>query len=157
VGDEEPLFLSAQKRRLTYNAFRHQFRKVADAHRAVAPAWPITLHDLRHLYTTRVITRILAECGDDQAARNLLRAHVVHMGWRSEQTLATYTHLFTRADHLGMVASVQRDTFRRAHATSSRAAEAPPPAGGGPTADDLAAFLDIPTDAAEEPEPRGLA
>lgn len=95
LDDRDPLFLT--RRGTTYNraAFYHHWHRLfVPAQRQFKPQERVefTPHDLRHLRVTRAVTKIRKDAkGDAAEEAALLEGFQELMGWRSRETMATYT------------------------------------------------------------------
>jgi len=94
LDDSDPLFLTRGGKPYNRRAFyyhwnrlfapaQHQFKQKERAE--------FTVHDLRHLRVTRVVTKLRKEASGDAATEAALLEGFQHlMGWRSPETMTTY-------------------------------------------------------------------
>lgn len=95
LDDHDPLFLTRRGTPYSRAAFYHHWKQLFEpAQRQFEKRQRIefTPHDLRHLRVTRTITKIRKDAKDDRAVEEALLEGFQHvMGWRSPETMATYT------------------------------------------------------------------
>jgi integrase len=94
LNDRDPLFLTRTGKPYSRPAFYHHWNKLfplAQCQFKKAEHVEFTPHDLRHLRTTRGITKIRKEAAGDAAAEAaLLEGFQLLMGWQSPKTMTTY-------------------------------------------------------------------
>jgi len=94
LDDRDPLFLTRTGKPYTRSAFYHNWNKLfplAQSQFKKAEHVEFTPHDLRHLRTTRAITKFRKDAGGDAATEVALLEGFQHlMGWQSPETMATY-------------------------------------------------------------------
>lgn len=95
LDDRDPLFLTRTGKPYTRAAFYYNWKKLFEpAQQQFKPAEQVsfTPHDLRHLRVTRAVTKIRKDAkGDAAEEASLLEGFQELMGWRSRETMATYT------------------------------------------------------------------
>jgi integrase len=107
LDDHDPLFLTRTGKPYTRAAFYYTWKKLfepAQQQFKKAEQVSFTPHDLRHLRVTRTVTKIRKEAQGDAAAEAALLEGFQHlMGWRSPETMATYTQTMNKRKALEMV------------------------------------------------------
>jgi site-specific recombinase XerD len=95
LDDHDPLFLTRTGKPYNRAAFYHHWNRLfAPAQRQFEPRQQVEFspHDLRHLRVTRTVTKIRKDAkGDAAEEAALLEGFQELMGWRSRETMATYT------------------------------------------------------------------
>jgi len=94
LDDRDPLFLTRTGKPYSRPAFYHHWRKffpLAQYQFKKAEGVEFTPHDLRHVRTTRGITKIRKEASGDAATEAaLLEGFQQLMGWQGPETMTTY-------------------------------------------------------------------
>jgi integrase len=94
LDDRDPLFLTRTGKPYSRPAFYYNWNKLfplAQSQFKKVEGVEFTPHDLRHLRTTRAITKIRKDAGGDAATEAALLEGFQHlMGWQSPETMATY-------------------------------------------------------------------
>jgi integrase len=95
LDDRDPLFLTRTGRSYTRTAFYYNWKKLfepAQQQFNQEERVSFTPHDLRHLRVTRAVIKIRKDAkGDAAEEAALLEGFQDLMGWRSPETMATYT------------------------------------------------------------------
>lgn len=104
LDDHDPLFLTRTGKAYTRSAFYHHWKKLfyhAQKQWRREEQVEFTPHDLRHLRVTRAITQIKKETqGKEDQEKKLLEGLCLLMGWRSPETMTTYTHTLNKRQAL---------------------------------------------------------
>jgi integrase len=107
LDDHDPLFLTQTGKPYTRAAFYYHWKRLfTPAQQPLKKAEQVsfTPHDLRHLRVTRTVTKIRKDAKGDAAAEAALLEGFQHlMGWRSPETMATYTKTMNKRKALEMV------------------------------------------------------
>jgi integrase len=94
LDDRDPLFITRTGKPYSRPAFYHNWNKLfplAQSQFKKTEHVEFTPHDLRHLRTTRAITKLRKDAGGDAATEAALLEGFQHlMGWQSPETMATY-------------------------------------------------------------------
>ncbi len=116
LDDTDPIFLTTDGTPYTRAAFYYHwyalFEQAAKRyHVAFSP------HDLRHLYVTKNLATIEAKAnGNEHVEQELRDGFRQLMGWRSQDTMETYTHLLNKRKALFEVVQMQ-DTLEQCSTT----------------------------------------
>jgi len=107
LDDCDPLFLTRGGKPYNRRAFYYHWNKL------FAPAQhqfrqkervEFTVHDLRHLRVTRVVTKIRKEASGDVATEGALLEGFQHlMGWRSPETMITYVKTMNKRQAISAI------------------------------------------------------
>jgi site-specific recombinase XerD len=104
LDDGDALFLTDDGKPYTRSAFYfHWYRLLESAQQRFKKQEQVTFspHDLRHLHVTQNISKIRAKAnGDKGLEEDLLNGFSHLMGWRSRQTMDTYTHVLNKRQAL---------------------------------------------------------
>jgi site-specific recombinase XerD len=107
LDDHDPLFLTRTGKPYSRTAFYHNWKKLfepAQQQFKKTEQVVFTPHDLRHLRVTRTVTKIRKDAQGDAAAEAALLEGFQHlMGWRSPETIATYTKTMNKREALQIV------------------------------------------------------
>lgn len=107
LDDHDPLFLTRTGKPYSRAAFYYNWKRLfepAQQQLKKAEQVSFTPHDLRHLRVTRTVTKIRKDAKGDAAAEAALLEGFQHlMGWRSPETIATYTKTMNKRKVLEMV------------------------------------------------------
>lgn len=95
LDDRDPLFLTRTGKPYSRSAFYHHWKKLftpAQQQFKKRERVEFSPHDLRHLRVTRTVTKLRKQAeGNAATEAELLEGFQQLMGWRSRETMATYT------------------------------------------------------------------
>jgi integrase len=104
LDDHDPMFLTRTGKPYTRAAFYYHWKRLFEPVQQQfkkAERVEFTPHDLRHLRVTRGVTRIRKESqGNANQEAELLEGFQHLMGWRSPETMATYTKTMNKRNAL---------------------------------------------------------
>lgn len=107
LDDRDPLFLTRTGKSYNRAAFYHHWNRLfAPAQRQFKPQEQVefTPHDLRHLRVSRTVTKIRKDAkGDAAEVAARLEGFQELMGWRSRETMATYTKTMNKREAIQAV------------------------------------------------------
>src|SRR5258708_5220706 len=130
LDDRDPLFLTRTGKPYSRPAFYHHWHKLfplAQRRFKKAEGVEFTPHDLRHLRTTRAITKIRKEAGGDAAAEAALLEGFQHlMGWQSSETMTTYLKTMNKRQAIKALVE-EEEAQAQAQSHSFSALPVPPP------------------------------
>ena len=121
LDNGDPLFLTRTGKPYSRPAFYHHWNQLfPPAQRQFNKQEQVefTPHDLRHLRTTRAITKLRQEASGDAATEAALLEGFQHlMGWRSPKTMSTYVKTMNKRQALqGLLADEEAQEQRLTHA-----------------------------------------
>ncbi len=100
LDDTEPIFLTEQGTAYDRNAFYYHWRKLFEAAQQDTKKQDrvqFSPHDIRHLHVTANLTKIKRKAQGDQALEaELKEGFRLLMGWRSQETMDIYTHVYNK-------------------------------------------------------------
>ncbi len=130
LDDRDPLFLTRTGKPYSRPAFYHHWHKLfplAQRRFKKAEGVEFTPHDLRHLRTTRAITKIRKEAGGDAATEAALLEGFQHlMGWQSSETMTTYLKTMNKRQAIKAIVE-DEEAQEQAQNHSFSALPVPPP------------------------------
>ncbi len=131
LSDRDPLFLTRTGKPYSRAAFYYNWKKLfepAQQQFRRTDQVSFTPHDLRHLRVTRTVTKIRKDAQSDAAAEAALLEGFQHlMGWRSPETMATYTKTMNKRKALEMVLADEDDQEQKVPPVQETIQEGSPP------------------------------
>ncbi len=107
LDDHDPLFLTRTGKPYTRAAFYYHWKRLFEPVQQQfkkAERVEFTPHDLRHLRVTRAVTTIRKDAKGDAAMEAALLEGFQHlMGWRSPETMSTYTKTMNKREAIQIV------------------------------------------------------